>query len=213
MSTTALSSAFRQKGNVNATVIGIDTSPEMLAMARAKDLERKGISNLSNNHCGGKRGTKHRNNVDICFVEANAEKAPFPRESFDLVTIQYLFHEVPFLGRHKILKEARRLLKPGGTLAVVDIAPNYEPSPSMLSGEPYLREYQANFRNQLSSLRGFANGFEEQTIVPGHVVLNVLAKADRWWKRNGWTRRVIEFINLHSYVINRSLSSEQPLKS
>jgi ubiquinone/menaquinone biosynthesis C-methylase UbiE len=77
MSTLAISSAFRQQVSVNATVIGIDTSPEMLAMARAKDLERKGISNLSHNHCGDKRDAKHRNNVDVSFVEANAENTPF----------------------------------------------------------------------------------------------------------------------------------------
>jgi len=207
MSTLALSSAFQQQGSLNATVIGVDTSPEMLAMARAKDFEQKGIANLSQNNCSRKRDANHTNSVDISFLEANAEATHFPRESFDFVTIQYVFHEVPFLGRHRILKEARRLLKPGGTLAIVDISPNYEPSPSMLSGEPYLKEYQANFRTQLSSLRGFASD-KEEIVVPGHVILHVLTKADRWWKRNGWTRRVIEFGNLHSYVWNRLQASE-----
>ena len=71
------------------------------------------------------------------FSTANAEETELPSKSFDLVTIMYAFHEAPKRGRHKILKEARRLLQPGGTLAVVDICTDYQPSKSMLAGEPY----------------------------------------------------------------------------
>lgn len=48
-------------------------------------------------------------------------------------------------GRQRILQEARRLLSPGGVLAVIDIATDYEPSPSMLAGEPY-GKYRIDFR-------------------------------------------------------------------
>ena len=37
--------------------------------------------------------------------------------------------------------EARRLLAPGGTFLVLDIARGYEPSPVMKSGEPYIEGY------------------------------------------------------------------------
>lgn len=50
---------------------------------------------------------------------------------------RYAFHEAPLNGRQRILEEARRLLSPGGVLAVIDIATDYEPSESMLAGEPY----------------------------------------------------------------------------
>lgn len=235
MSTMSIASAVRnknRKGGANAFVTGVDTSPEMLAMARARDLERKGIES-----CLSETMTDCRNAttddaaaVMVRFVEANAEGTPFSNQSFDLVTIMYVLHEAPFLGRHRILREARRLLKPGGILAVVDIAPGYEPSGSMLSGEPYLKDYQNNLAGQLSSLRGFEfDDFEfefeserdslckETIVVPGHVVLYSLVKSpDPWWKRlssNGWIRRATEFANVHSYLWNRLLlssSEERP---
>lgn len=71
------------------------------------------------------------------FSQANAENTQLPSRSFDLVTIMYAFHEAPKQGREKILKEAHRLLQPGGTLAVIDICTDYKPSKSMLAGEPY----------------------------------------------------------------------------
>lgn len=73
----------------------------------------------------------------ITFSEANAESTDLPARSFDLVTVMYAFHEAPKHGRENILKEAHRLLQPGGTLAVVDICTDYTPSESMLAGEPY----------------------------------------------------------------------------
>lgn len=181
MSTMAIASAFRQQKTANVTVIGIDTSPEMIAMARTKDLEQKGITKFAETH---QCPTKHRDKdwielpmttTNTEFLEGNAEKTPFPRESFDLVTIMYVLHEVPLRGRKKILREARRLLRPGGMLAVVDISPDYEPSPSMLSGEPYLKEYQQNFSNQMAALAGF-HLHSQEIVVPGHVVVHTLVK-------------------------------------
>jgi SAM-dependent methyltransferase len=88
-----------------------------------------------------KRSTDQRKGM-VCptaasFSKANAENTELPSRSFDLVTIMYAFHEAPKQGREKILKEAHRLLQPGGTLAVIDICSEYQPSESMLAGEPY----------------------------------------------------------------------------
>jgi ubiquinone/menaquinone biosynthesis C-methylase UbiE len=88
-----------------------------------------------------KRSTKQAKGM-VCptatsFSKANAENTDLPSRSFDLVTIMYAFHEAPKQGREQILKEAHRLLQPGGTLAVVDICSDYKASESMLAGEPY----------------------------------------------------------------------------
>eukprot|EP00533_Pseudo-nitzschia_delicatissima_P011797 CAMPEP_0197272798 /NCGR_PEP_ID=MMETSP1432-20130617/10405_1 /TAXON_ID=44447 /ORGANISM="Pseudo-nitzschia delicatissima, Strain UNC1205" /LENGTH=233 /DNA_ID=CAMNT_0042738381 /DNA_START=40 /DNA_END=738 /DNA_ORIENTATION=+ len=190
MSTLAIASAFRREKDTNVTVVGVDTSPEMIAMARTKALEQKGITKLAETH---QCPTKHRDKdwiqlpitttttTNTEFLEANAEKTPVPRESFDLVTIMYVLHEVPLRGRKKILREARRVLRPGGMLAVIDISQDYEPSPSMLSGEPYLKEYQQNFSKQMAALEGFRS-YSQQIVVPGHVVVQTLVKKSnpRW---------------------------------
>jgi ubiquinone/menaquinone biosynthesis C-methylase UbiE len=75
-----------------------------------------------------------------------------------------------------MLREARRLLKAGGTLALVDISPEYSPSETMLSGEPYVQEYQENIQQQMASLQGFAKS-EYRVVVPGPVSMWLLERA------------------------------------
>jgi ubiquinone/menaquinone biosynthesis C-methylase UbiE len=56
----------------------------------------------------------------VDLVEAPAEAIPAPDASFDIVTALYLFHEVPGRVRRAVLAEIRRVLRPGGTLILVD---------------------------------------------------------------------------------------------
>jgi hypothetical protein len=92
-----------------------------------------------------------------------------------LRTTRYAFHEIPFIGRYKILREVRRLLAQGATLAIVDICPDYEPSPSMLVGEPYVLEFKRNVHKQLGCVRGFAN-VRYKEMIPGHVGVWLLTR-------------------------------------
>ena len=86
----------------------------------------------------------------------------------DLSFSRFGFHEIPQSARYRILREARRLLKKGGTLAVVDISEDFEPPSSMLAGEPYVREYQQNIMKQMDSLQGFTEK-RNVSLIPGHV--------------------------------------------
>jgi ubiquinone/menaquinone biosynthesis C-methylase UbiE len=110
----------------------------------------------------------HVGACDISYVIGNAEQTYLPDASFDLVTIMYAFHEAPYLGRYRMLCEARRLLAPGGTLAVIDISPKYEPSTTMLAGEPYVLEYKKNIHSQMSNVLGF-EGCSYFEVIEGHV--------------------------------------------
>ena len=105
------------------------------------------------------------------FAIGNAERVMAPKGKFDLVTLYYTFHEIPKSARSRILREARRLLKSGGKLAVIDICPReYVPVPSMLAGEPYVLEYQQNIEEQMNKFQGF-HDLEMKNIVPGHVTM------------------------------------------
>ncbi|MBS7541703.1 ArsR/SmtB family transcription factor [Ancylobacter oerskovii] len=82
--------------------VGIDLSADMLAVARA-NLERAGAKN-----CSVRQG-------DIYNLA-------LPRDAFDVVIVHQVLHFLEDAPR--ALKEAARVLKPGGHLLVVDFAPH-----------------------------------------------------------------------------------------
>jgi len=200
MSTRALQDAF-----VDADVVlGIDSSPEMIGMARgltrAEFVTGKvqrvlfALWNYIQGHVGvnlpigiphtfsrsmtgdsayikndvGEKVSRNNNQVVAQYAKGNAEHTVLPDQSFDLITVMFAFHEAPKFGRYKILREIRRLLKHGGSLAVVDISPEYNPSEPMLAGEPYVLNYQREIMDQMANVKGFSKK-EYHSIVPGHV--------------------------------------------
>lgn len=86
-----------------AKVTASDLTPEMLAEARAF---------LREQLPGG----------EVTFLEADAAAIPLPEQSFDLVTCRIAAHHFP--DPTGFLREARRVLKQGGLLVLIDnIAP------------------------------------------------------------------------------------------
>lgn len=172
MSTRALQDAFPNA----ELVVGIDTSPEMIRMAtfltRCRnffDFQYHIIMRfLKKSNQSILQGLNKDASRQVSFANSNAENTELPGHSFDLVTVMYSLHEAPRQGRDRILREARRLLQPGGILALLDLSTDYKPSDHMLAGEPYVLEYQANIQRQLQSVKGFSKAVYK-TIVPGHV--------------------------------------------
>lgn len=89
-------------GPLAGRAIGIDQSREMLAIARAR-LEEAGLRN-----CQVRQGDMYQ--------------MPFPAASIDCVVIHQVLHfaEEPA----EVVREAARVLRPGGRLVVVDFAPH-----------------------------------------------------------------------------------------
>jgi len=95
----ALSYALAKKAQPSSTIIGIDISNDQLNYARA--------------HADGFPCKPQ-------FIKCSMDELNFPDQSFDLVMTSMALHETPPEVRRKAIKEAARVLKPGGLFILVD---------------------------------------------------------------------------------------------
>lgn len=127
ISTLALHRFYAQRQTAPVRTVGLDLSPYMLAVAKVRDTQGE----------------------IAAWLHAQAENTGLPDASFDLITLQFLTHELPQAATQAILQEGLRLLRAGGYLAIVDNNPqspviqNLPPVlfTLMKSTEPWSDEY------------------------------------------------------------------------
>lgn len=101
ISTLTLHRYYQKTQGRPVRTVGLDLSPYMLAIAQTRDV-----------------------NHEIAeWLHAKAEDTGLPDSTFDLVTLQFVIHELPRVATKAIFQEALRLLRPGGYLALVDNNP------------------------------------------------------------------------------------------
>ena len=107
-----------------------------------------------------RRHLKRRARTD--FVVANAEAIPVPDASCDAVTSIFMLHELPPDVRRSVIREAARVLRPGGRLILVDSLqrgdePDYDAILARFPQtyhEPYFESYVGEeFPNDRAPLR------------------------------------------------------------
>ena len=94
------------KRNPNASFVGID---------------RWGKEYASFNKPLCERNAKAENVNNVSFRQGDATKLDFADGTFDAVTSNYVYHNIPSKDRQAILLETLRTLKKGGTFALHDI--------------------------------------------------------------------------------------------
>jgi len=85
----------------SVATVGLDPDPKALARARRK-AERQGAT--------------------VRLDQGFADALPYPDASFDRVFSSMMFHHVETADKEKMLREARRVLKPGGSFHLMDFA-------------------------------------------------------------------------------------------
>eukprot|EP00262_Sarcandra_glabra_P020353 TRINITY_DN8059_c0_g1_i1.p1 TRINITY_DN8059_c0_g1~~TRINITY_DN8059_c0_g1_i1.p1 ORF type:complete len:368 (-),score=53.30 TRINITY_DN8059_c0_g1_i1:192-1295(-) len=138
----------------SAQVTGLDLSPYFLAVAQYKEKTKE----------------SKRNNP-IRWIHANGEATGLPSNSYDLVSLAYVLHECPARAIIGLVKEAFRLLQPGGTIALTDNSPKskiLQELPPVLftlmkSTEPFLDEYYLLDLEETMRRAGFVNVFTSLT--------------------------------------------------
>lgn len=101
ISTQTLHQYYQQQSPQKTRTIGLDLSPYMLAIAAQQDP----MGLISG------------------WVHGRAEATDFEAQTFDLVTLQFVLHELPRSATLEIFKEMHRILKPGCHIAIVDNNP------------------------------------------------------------------------------------------
>ena len=124
-----LNARAKAQGVAQPEVMGLDLSAEMLAVARVRD--QQGLVSQ--------------------WRHGAAEDTGLDSMSLDLISLQFVCHELPQTATAAVLSEAARLLRPGGVLLMVD----QDPSSAVLqrlpaavatllkSTEPYIEQYFA----------------------------------------------------------------------
>lgn len=101
ISTLTLHRYYQMSQSTPVRTVGLDLSPYMLAVAKMRDVDREITE----------------------WIHAKGEDTGLPDRSFDLVTLQFVTHELPRQAAQAIFQEALRVLRPGGYIAIVDNNP------------------------------------------------------------------------------------------
>lgn len=126
ISTFTLHRYYQAQQSAPVQTTGLDLSAYMLSVAQVRDVHQ-----------------------EITWLHAQAEETGLPDESFDVITLQFVIHELPRQITQRIFKETLRLLRPGGCIALVDNNPrspviqNLPPAlfTLMKSTEPWSDDY------------------------------------------------------------------------
>lgn len=150
----------------NAEVFGIDVAAPCLRFAHAR---ARSIGTAIN------------------FQQMNARELRYPDESFDIVFSSMFLHEIPKKEIPLILREAYRVLRPGGLMLHMELPPDDQLSAwdsfyldwdGHYNNEPFYQGFRASKLPTLVAAAGFAPGDYLQAVVPSW---NALGEK-RWLK-------------------------------
>ncbi|MEM7741963.1 MAG: methyltransferase domain-containing protein [Pseudomonadota bacterium] len=162
---------FPQKQPLRILDIGCGTGEQTLAFKRSfPEAEVHGLD-TSAPFVRYAHAWAESEGVEIIFHQANAQATDFPDGYFDLIVSHIVFHETSHKVLPEVMKEAYRLLAPGGVFLNLDVPYQPEATPLLKqvtnhwqvrhNGEPFWTGFiQTDLKAQLSDA-----GFDQDDIL------------------------------------------------
>jgi len=138
-----ISTEFLKKNIPNCKLTGIDLSSYFLSIAEYRN---------------------KKSNLGIKYIHSNAEYLTYHKGLYDLITIQFMFHEMPKTATLNVLKQSYDNLKNNSVIAILDLdneklkkklSFNYFRKYAFDLTEPHIQEYYSTNISQLLIQSGF----------------------------------------------------------
>jgi ubiquinone/menaquinone biosynthesis C-methylase UbiE len=140
--TGSLTLAAKQRTGSDGMVVGIDPSSNMVKLAREKAAKKQ---------------------VEAAFQVGVIEKLDFPDDQFDLVLSSMMMHHLPGELKKTGLSEVRRVLKPNGTLLIIELDPGSLSLASLIHG------HKSQLSAELEHIRGYLESMDFGSIESGNL--------------------------------------------
>mmetsp|Transcript_949 Transcript_949/g.1702 ORF Transcript_949/g.1702 Transcript_949/m.1702 type:complete len:386 (-) Transcript_949:355-1512(-) len=160
VSTSYINDFYRQReGAGNVRTVGLDLSPYFLSVAKLRTASSPGADNVQ-------------------WVHGDAANTTFGSGTFDVASLQFLFHEVPHGPTIEIFREMYRILRPGGAVAILEIDPDSTAVQSMPSvarslmglTEPWISDYYSLDMKKALEAAGFEY-VSKSTVSSRHIAI------------------------------------------
>lgn len=128
-------SALKNKKVIQTSCAFGDVTPRIVAECARQGAARIVITDIIENELLHVKSKLAEGQKYCTFVREDALNTKHDNNSFDVVIMFFLLHELPIRRKHAVIRESARILKPGGKLIIAEF---HQPGPVILKALGWL---------------------------------------------------------------------------